>query len=79
MSTELMGHDHTTGTSRDQLTFQQPASRKSKLLGVAVGLVVLAVVLGVAIGVPLSRRDAPEDTDLGRAERILKKVPLVDG
>ena len=75
--TEL--HDTRSSSSRDHLTFTEPAKRKNWLVYGAIGLVVLAVVLGVAIGVPLSRQDAEPGTDLERAERILKEVPLVDG
>ncbi len=51
-------------------------NRKKKLLGIGIGIVVLAIVLGVAIGVPLSKRST---SDLDKAIDILEKNPLIDG
>lgn len=81
MSTEMMsqGEDEGLSKSSEQLTFTKSKSRKNWFILIAAGLVVLAVILGVAIGVPVSRRDSGDDSPLGRAEAILKRVPLVDG
>ena len=53
-------------------------SRKTILISVGIGIVVLAVVIGVAVGVPLSKR-AAESPHMALAKKVLSEVPLVDG
>lgn len=55
---------------------KNPGNKTKMIIGIALGIAVLALIIGLAVGIPLSKRST---SNLIKAREILEKYPLIDG